>query len=132
MRIYEIDNSDPAETVINNIDVISYNDPSGWYVSGGCYEFAEALYHAFPKGTAKMWTTDDARGNDMHAFTEYNGRFYDINGEHGTPDDVITDGDYDFDYPLKHIPNSNGYADPKNVKAIVNDLTDPDLKHANK
>jgi len=107
--------------IVSNIHNISHGDPSGWYVSGGCYEFAEALKLAFGKG-AVTWTADSADGNDIHAFTEYNGKFYDINGEHDSPDDVISDGDYYYTPPIQYNNGSNGFADPANVKAIAKDL----------
>jgi len=127
MNLFELFES-KASNILDNIDEISYNDPSGWYVSGGCYEFAMALNKVLKGST--IITTDDATGNDMHAFVKYKDKYFDINGMHNSPDAVITDGDYVYTPPLIHNKASfNDLAqytmqvNMKNVKKLVKELT---------
>jgi len=124
MRINEIDQT---SKILDNINQISYNDPSGWYVSG-CYEFALALNKALPGST--IITADDAEGTDMHAFVKSNGKYYDINGEHLSPDDVIQDGDFSYNPPLSYhkttfnsLSQNTMQVDMSNVNELAQELT---------
>lgn len=107
--------------IIDRIHEISYNDPSGWYLNGGCYAFAQALKISFGP-EAETWTSSSADGEDIHAYTKYKNKFYDINGQHNSPDDVINSGDIYYEPPLKHNPNTNGDFDKKEVDKLVNQL----------
>lgn len=46
------------------------------YTEGGCYKFFEILKSVFPQ--SKAWYD----GIDCHVYTEIEGKFYDIKGEH--------------------------------------------------
>lgn len=122
MKINEVNS-----TVVDNIEQISYNDPSGWYVSGGCYEFAMALKLAMPSST--IITADDAEGTDVHAFVNHENKYYDINGEHTSPDDVIRDSDITYTPPIAYhnasftdLSQYTMQVDLDNVKALAQDL----------
>lgn len=124
MKVSEIiqESQNDIDDIVSRIEKISYNDPSGWYLQGGCYDFAQALKMAFGNG-AETWTSSSSDGDMIHAYTKFNGKFYDINGEHSSPDQVIQAGDIYYDPPLRHNPNTNGDTDPEEVEQIVNQLT---------
>jgi len=124
MKIYEINE---AETVIDNIDKIAFNDPAGWYVSGGCYEFAIALSKALPD--SQIYVADDQEGTEAHAFVKFNGKYFDINGQHDSPADVLSDGEFDIHPPVEFREVADDYlvgfihnVDMNNVSELVDEL----------
>jgi hypothetical protein len=87
------------ENILKYIEDMARKDSSGWYVSGGCFEFALKLLNKL-KGS-KAWIVGDSSGDDGHAFVEHKGKFYDINGEHKSKIALIKNGQIDVYPPYK-------------------------------
>lgn len=50
-----------------------------WYISGGCYSFADALYNFIGKNV-KIWSVGDNDYPNMHVGIIYNRKYCDYNG----------------------------------------------------
>lgn len=90
---------DLEELIIQYTDnIYSKGGDTSWFMQGGCYEFAMALGQIVD---VNYWIVNDEVGYGVHAFVEYDGKYYDINGMHNTKQDVVseitTEGDIQFE-----------------------------------
>jgi len=87
---YNITTSEIYNALEDSIEEFNKNHDSGWYMQGGCYEFAYSLVLVLKHFNEdyKIWTM----GQDIHIVVEFNNKYWDISG----PEETLYDKEYDF------------------------------------
>lgn len=81
---------------INNIDTLNkilekyreHTNWTDWYISGGCYNFAHALYK-FMNNNAKLWAIQDDISNLVHVGVYIDNHYCDYNGCVKNKNDIL-------------------------------------------
>jgi hypothetical protein len=78
------------------VETFKEGKEDGWYMSGGCYEFAEAFGKLLEeKGLKPTYHSFGSEGEpDVHVAVGVNGKFYDASGEYKTLGDLQDNGDF--------------------------------------
>ena len=78
------------------VETFKEGKEDNWYMSGGCYEFAEAFGKLLEeKGLKPTYHSFGSEGEpDVHVAIGVNGKFYDASGEYETLGDLSDNGDF--------------------------------------